>query len=92
MSEMRKQQVPTRNVSIRRIMSRTAFELGAADVRAGRGFRPDYDCWPNIDNQWDYERGRCWGLLAPRDVRLKRNGKVTEEAMDWALHHSADIP
>jgi hypothetical protein len=72
-------------------MSDPAFELGVADARAGRPYRPDYDLWPDIDDQWNYERGRVWAALTPRNVRLKRNGKVTEAAEDWFVRHFADI-
>jgi hypothetical protein len=41
--------------------------LGAEDLRAGRGFHSDYDLWDGLD-QWDYESGRLWATLAPRDM------------------------
>jgi hypothetical protein len=89
---MSRQQVPTRSATIEEIMAHPAFELGAADVRAGKPPRPDYDCWPDINNQWNYERGRVWALLAPRNCKLKRDGKVTDEAMKWAIVYGDDIP
>jgi len=84
-------QIPTRRVSFRRIMARPAFALGVADVRAGKLHRPDYDSWPDSDDQWDYERGRQWATVTPRSVRLKRDGKITAEAWHWAVHHGGDI-
>jgi hypothetical protein len=78
------EQVPIRPVTVRAIMSRPTFELGAADIRAGRPYHRHYDLW-DTNGQWDYERGRAWGLLAPHHVqlKLKRNGKVTNEAVRW---------
>jgi hypothetical protein len=60
-------------------MSQPQFTLGAADARAGRRYHADYDLW-NIDGQWNYERGRQWAVLAPRDLPLKRDGKLNPEA------------
>jgi hypothetical protein len=72
-------------------MARPGFELGVADVRAGRGFRPDYEDWPRLMDQWSYERGRQWAVLTPRNVRLKRDGEVTESALHWFISHHDDI-
>jgi hypothetical protein len=55
---------------------------GAADARAGRSIHEDYDSWVT-NGQWDYERGRCWARLAPRHITLKRDGKVTREAIRY---------
>ena len=45
-------QVPTRRVTIEEIMAQPHFMLGVADVRALRGYRPDYDSWAAND-QWN---------------------------------------
>jgi hypothetical protein len=84
-------QVPTCGATVNEIMSDPAFALGVADVRAGRGFRPDFDLWSDANDQWGYERGRQWAVLAPRSVRLKRDGKITETAENWFVRHAADI-
>jgi hypothetical protein len=84
-------QVPTYLATVEEIMSRPAFELGAADARAGRPYRPDYDLWPAINDQWGYERGRLWAVLTPRNVRLKRGDEITEAAQEWFMRHGADI-
>lgn len=68
-------------------MNQPTFGLGAADARAGRPLHKDFDTWAGND-QWGYERGRQWACLAPRKVALKRNGKVTVEAMKY---YSRDI-
>ena len=87
----RRDQVPEVPSSIREIMSDPTFELGVADVRAGRSRRPAYDLWPEINDQWAYERGRMWALLTPRDVQLKRDGKITNEAISWYARHEIEI-
>jgi hypothetical protein len=88
--ELRKgDQIPTYQATIQEIMSEPSFALGVADVRAGRNFRPAYTAW-STDMQWDYERGRQWARLAPASVVLKRNGRITREAVAWYM--TADIP
>jgi hypothetical protein len=82
-------QIKTRKISIKSIMRDPKFTLGVADARAGKPFPPDYDSWR--DDRWAYERGRQWAALAPRNVRLKHNGKITEIAHSWFLRHGDDI-
>ena len=74
------EQVPTRPVSARWIMSQPAFALGAADARAGR-----------TNGQWGDERGRVWATLTPRHVQLRRGGKITSEALAWFKSFGEDI-
>lgn len=76
-------QVPTRSVSVVEIMSAPKFAKGVADVRAGRGYPPDYDAWEDTNERWEYERGRMWATLAPRTVVLKVKGQITERAIRW---------
>jgi hypothetical protein len=76
-------QVPTRPVTLVEIMSGRKFARGVADVRAGRGYPYDYDTWEDTNDRWEYERGRQWATLAPRNVALKINGKVRMQAMCW---------
>ena len=85
----RDEQVPTRGVTITSVMSTPKFALGVADVRAGRPHRSDYDTW-DADPQWDYERGRQWASVAPRNVVLKRGSRITAEALRWFVR--GDIP
>jgi hypothetical protein len=75
-------QIPTRATTAEEIMSSPTFALGAADVRAGRSMHKSYDQW-HTNDQWNYERGRCWARLAPRHLVLKREGKVTPEAVRY---------
>lgn len=76
------EQVETTGTSIQAIMSNPTFALGAADVRAGRAYHPDYDLW-DTNGQWDYERGRMWASLAPPDVKLKISGKLNPNAVRY---------
>ena len=45
------EQVPVRSVTVQEIMPCPYFALGVADVRAGRGFRADYDTWGHTNNR-----------------------------------------
>jgi hypothetical protein len=69
--------------TIRQIMSDPKFELGVRDARAGQKRHPNYESWTMVNDQWAYERGRSWALLVPRNVELKQDGKVTNEAVAW---------
>lgn len=84
-------QIPTQAVSIAEVMAMPEFAAGVADVRAGRPICSDYDEWSHNDKTWSYERGRQWAVLTPRNVKIKRNGSVTEEAMRWYRRHWQDI-
>jgi hypothetical protein len=75
--------VPTRLTTPIEIMARSTFALGVADVRAGRRcFHPNYDQW-STNEQWAYERGRAWAVIAPRNVQLKMSGKINPDALRW---------
>ena len=74
------------------IMESKEFALGVADVRAGRDYHPDYEIWAKDNRSWNYERGRQWACVAPRNVALKRNGSVTAEAKKWWPHEVVHAP
>ena len=78
-----RQQEPIELVSVESIMRTWSFELGVADMRAGKAPRPDYERWDDLNNQWSYERGRLWASLTPRTVPLRRNGKLNSAAVAW---------
>jgi hypothetical protein len=84
-------QIPTQPVTIAEIMATPTFERGVEDVRASRGYPPDYDQWQHTDDRWAYERGRQWARLVPRHVHLKINGKITERALQLYWEHGHDI-
>jgi hypothetical protein len=67
---------------IEAIMASPYFALGAADLRAGRGYRDAYSTW-HTNDCWDYERGRAWAVSAPRSVKLRHNGKLNPAAIMW---------
>jgi hypothetical protein len=76
-------QIPTRPVTREEIMGQPQFVLGVADARAGRRYRADYDLW-TTNGQWNYERGRMWATLAPRNVPLKTSdGKINVTALRY---------
>jgi hypothetical protein len=58
------------------------FALGVKDARAKRPFRAAYETW-NGNDQWDYERGRHWAMLAPRRIAVKRRGELNPDAIHW---------
>jgi hypothetical protein len=72
-------------------MSHWAFERGVRDARAGRPIDPAYDRWEDVNEQWNYERGRQWAVLVPASVELKCNGAVTQEALRWFKRVGSNI-
>jgi hypothetical protein len=55
-------QARTHLVSIRSIVASREFARGLNEVRNGLPFNAD-------NGDWDYERGRHFGLIAPLDCR-----------------------
>jgi hypothetical protein len=84
-------QIPTQVTTAAEIMASRTFALGVEDVRAGRGFCPDYDTWRDTNDRWAYERGRQWAQLAPRSVLLKVDGKITPQALLLFKKYGGDI-
>ena len=73
-------QVPTWGVSIETVMSTPEFKRGLDDVRNGVAFD-----W-RID-EWEYERGRLFGFIAPPDMPLRIADKLNPKAI--ALYKAA---
>jgi hypothetical protein len=73
-------QVQTIRVTTKQIMSSPVFELGLSDARRGIPFD-----WRN--GEWDYERGRLFGFIAPLDMPLRISGKLNAKAI--ALYDAA---
>ena len=65
-------------------MTDPAFEAGARDIRAKRGLPADFDTWPT-NTAWNYERGRARAQRVSASVALKRDGRVTVEAVRWFM-------
>jgi hypothetical protein len=84
-------QVSTCLTTIAKVMASPYFALGVVDARAKRGYRADYDTWGDTNHRWNYDRGRLWATLAPKTIPLKRNGKITKEAIRVYQKHQADI-
>jgi hypothetical protein len=78
----RSQSVPkqarTRRVSIHSIVGSAEFARGVDEVRTGLPFNPDND-------DWEYERGRCFGFIAPLDMPLRIGRKLNPKAVKLAV-------
>jgi hypothetical protein len=71
------EQVDTVVVTTRQIMSSAAFAAGVNDVRAGKSARFD----GGFADDWGYERGRQWALIAPRSMPLRIGRRLNTDAM-----------
>jgi hypothetical protein len=84
MTTKRLDQVSTENIGASYFLRHPEFQRGVDDVRRGRppSFdragqnRPD-----RIDSQWAYERGRQFGLIAPRRMQLRKKGRLNLDAL-----------
>ena len=72
-----RKQASTRPVSIRQIMASYEFARGLEEVRKGLPFNPDND-------DWNYERGRCFGFIAPLDMPLRIGRALNMKALRLA--------
>jgi hypothetical protein len=70
-------QVDTVVVTTRQIMSSAAFAAGVNDVRASKPARFD----GGFADDWGYERGRQWALIAPRSMPLRIGRRLNTDAM-----------
>ena len=50
---------------------------GLNEVRNGLPFNPDND-------EWNYERGRCFGFIAPLDMPLRIGTRLNPKALKLA--------
>ena len=74
---MTRKQAHTVNVSIRSIVASAEFARGVNEVRNGLPFNPDND-------DWNYERGRCFGFIAPLDMPLRIGTRLNRKALRLA--------
>jgi hypothetical protein len=74
---MVRKQADTYAISIVTIVSSREFARGLDDVRKGLPFDPDND-------NWDYERGRCFGFIAPLDMPLRIGPYLNPKALKLA--------
>ena len=63
--------------STRSIVASKEFARGFEEVRKGLPFNPDND-------DWNYERGRCFGFIAPLDMPLRIDGALNPKALKLA--------
>ena len=73
-----REQARTQAVTLRSIVGGKEFAGGLDEVRKGLPFNPDND-------DWNYERGRCFGFIAPLDMSLRINGRLNPKAQMLAL-------
>ena len=73
----RREQADTRRTTIRTIVASRDFARGLYEVRAGLPFNPDND-------EWDYERGRAFGFIAPLDMPLRIGTRLNPKALKLA--------
>jgi hypothetical protein len=73
-----KTQADTCRVSTRTIVASKAFARGLAEVRKNLPFNPN-------DNSWDYERGRCFGFIAPLSMPLRIGRALNPRALKLAV-------
>jgi hypothetical protein len=72
-----REQARTHAVTTFDIVSSEEFARGLDEVRNGLPFNPDID-------SWNYERGRCFGFIAPLDMPLRIKGKLNPKALALA--------
>ena len=74
---MTREQARTYPVSTRSIVGSHEFARGLDEVRKGLPFNPDNDAW-------NYERGRCFGFIAPLDMPLRIGTQLNSKALKLA--------
>jgi hypothetical protein len=72
-----REQVSTRFVTLRSIVASKEFARGLDEVRNGLPFNAD-------NGNWDYERGRCFGFIAPIDMPLRIGRALNPRALKLA--------
>ena len=73
-----RKQARTHRVSTRSIVASWEFARGFEEVRAGLHFNPD-------NGDWNYERGRCFGFIAPLDMPLRTGRALNPKALKLAV-------
>jgi hypothetical protein len=71
-------------------MSSGPFRRGFDDQRAGRGFADDYER-QSTAFQEQYERGRQFALVLPRNIPLRIGFRINIEAARIFLRTGSDI-
>jgi hypothetical protein len=71
-------QAATVLVTPSQVMARAAFAAGVNDVRTGAPIR--FDSF-SVDDDWSYERGRQWALVAPMSMPLRLGRRLNPAAV-----------
>jgi hypothetical protein len=71
-------QTRTVRTTLDAIMQSAAFQRGVEDVRCGR--KPNFDKPDEDGFYWQYERGRQFGAIAPRKMKIMVKGQLNERA------------
>jgi hypothetical protein len=74
---MSRKQASTRRVTTHDIVASREFARGLDEVRKGLPFNPD-------NGDWNYERGRCFGFIAPLNMSLRIGRKLNPKALKLA--------
>jgi hypothetical protein len=79
-------QVKTEHIGASYFLESRDFARGVEDVRAGRPPRFDDYAWdqsdtPATDRQWAYEKGRQFGIIAPKSMALRNKDKINLDAL-----------
>jgi hypothetical protein len=74
---MSSKQARTHAVSTYSIVASREFAHGVDEVRNGLPFNPD-------NGDWNYERGRCFGFIAPLDMPLRIGRALNPKALKLA--------
>jgi hypothetical protein len=72
-----RKQASTRSVSLLRIIASSEFARGLDEARAGLPLDADND-------DWNYERGRHFGFIAPLDLPLRIGRTLNPKALKLA--------
>ena len=70
------EQVETARATIGAILRHPHFARGLDDIRNGRRFDADID-----DDFWAYERGRLFGMIAPKSMPLYAGKQLNSNAV-----------
>jgi hypothetical protein len=76
MSRLR-EQIRTQSTTVLRIVASKEFARGLDEVRNGIPFNADND-------DWNYERGRAFGWIAPLDMPLRIGRALNPKALALA--------
>jgi hypothetical protein len=63
-------EIRTRQTALRKVISSRPFGRGFSAYRNGEAFEPD--AYPDINDQWAYERGRMFAAAYAGALRINR--------------------